>query len=142
MRRAVDALVTPDYLWMWLKRYTGSEQVDFDAETAGLVETVRLRAAFEHEGRQNRGLHVHILIEIGHRTMVQVSKWGLCEVFRRLVGENPNCHCRFVKGSGEDKDFILRYITKEIPAYRPDSQLNSKLAYAFRAGEVMEVESK
>ena len=131
MREAVDAMSESPYLWQWLKQYNGSEQVDFTRETAPLVETVRLRAAFEREGKVNHGLHVHIVIEIGHRTMVQINKYGLCELFRRFTHENPNVHCRFVKGSGEDKDFILRYITKEVPTYKPQSQLNSRLKYAL-----------
>lgn len=131
MRRAVEALVEPDHLWKWLKHYSHGNRVDFDTDTAVDVESVRLRAAFEHEGKHNHGLHVHILIEVGHRTMVQVDKFGLCQIFRDFVGENPNCHVRFVPGAGEDKDFILHYITKEVPAYKPTSQLNSRLKYAF-----------
>jgi hypothetical protein len=143
MRAAVEAMVEAPYLWQWLKHYDGSSQLEFTRHTAPLVETVRLRAAFEEDGKTNHGLHVHIVIEIGHRTMVQISKYGLCEMFRQLVGENPNVHCRFVRGDGEDKDFILRYITKEVPTYKPTSQLNSRLKYALSnpANEQLEVES-
>ena len=135
MRAAVDAMSESPHLWTWLKQYDGSGQVDFTRNTAHLVESVRLRATFEHQGNVNHGLHVHIVIEVAHRTMVQISKYGICELFRQIVGENPNCHCRFIRGDGEDKDFILRYITKEIPTYRPKSQLNSRLKYAFQEGK-------
>lgn len=131
MREAVENMVDDEWLWVWLKQFDGGSQVDFDENTCTLVENVRLRAAFEHEGKTNRGLHVHIVIEIAHCTMVQISKKGLCDLFRHFCRCNPNVHCRFLKGSGEDKDFILHYITKEVPAYRPESQLNSKLKYAF-----------
>jgi hypothetical protein len=141
MRRAVDALVELPYLWWWLKHYDGGRQVDFTDANSLDIERIRLRAAFEHKGKHNKGLHVHILIEIAHDTMVQVSKFGLCEVFRKFVKENPNCHCRFLKGSGEDKDFILQYITKEVPSYAPESQLNSRLKYAF-SGSNQEVSAE
>ena len=141
MRAAVDALVELPYLWMWLKHYSGGQQVDFTDENSLDIERVRLRAAFEHKGVHNKGLHVHILVEIAHDTMVQISKFGLCEIFRKFVNENPNVHGRFLKGSGEDKDFILQYITKEVPAYAPTSQLNSRLKYAF-GGSNSEVEAE
>ncbi len=142
MRLAIDSMLSPRYLWTWLKQYDGSSQVDFNRQTKPLVERVRFRAAFEHEGKHNKGLHVHIVIEIAHTTMVQISKYGICEMFREIVKMNPNCHCRFLKGSGEDKDFILQYITKEVPTYKPQSQLNSRLKYAFNGSRYeMEGES-
>ncbi len=140
-RSAIEAMVEPPQLWQWLKHYDGSQQVDFSEEEKQKVETVRLRAAFEHEGERNKGLHCHIVIEIGHSTMVQISKFGLCDLFRRYVGLNPNVHCRFLKGSGEDKDYILMYLTKEVPMSKPSSQLNSRLKYAF-SGNREEVEAE
>ncbi len=141
MREAVEAMITPEWLWVWLKRYDGGEQCDFDITDMDLVHRVRLRAAFENEGKVNKGLHVHILIEIAHVTLVQLSKQGLVMVFSHFVGMNPNVHCRFVKGSGEDKDFILHYLTKEVPTYQPQSQLNSRLKYAFSGkNEELELE--
>lgn len=131
MREAVDALVTPEYLWTWLKYYNGGQQQEFDGDNMGDVKNVRLRAAFEHEGKRNKGLHVHILIEVTHTTSVQIEKRGFCEVFRQIVGMNPNCNVRFVRGVGEDKDFILHYITKEVPEYKPESMLNARLKSAF-----------
>lgn len=141
MRQAVEEMVESPALWQWMKQYSGGAQIDFDEDTSRLVESVRLRAAFERDGKQNHGLHVHILIEVAHTTMVQISKFGICELFRRVTGLNPNVHCRFVKGEGEDKDYILHYITKEVPSYKPQSQLNSRLGYAFR-GDREEVEAE
>ena len=131
IREAVEAMATEEWLWVWLKQYDHDEQIDFDEETSHLVHRVRLRAAFENEGKANKGLHVHILIEIAHVTLVQLSKQGIVQVFSHFVRLNPNVHCRFVKGEGEDKDFILHYLTKEVPHYKPESQLNSRLKYAF-----------
>lgn len=135
MRRSVEAMVEAPYLWKWLRHFDGTQQLDFNDGDAHLVESVRLRAGFEHEGKHNKGLHVHIVVEVAHTTMVQVSKHGVCEIMREFVGLNPNCHCRFIRGTGEDKDFILHYLLKEIPSYTPQSQLNSRLKYALMPGK-------
>jgi len=131
MKQAVEEMVDEPYLWWWLKHYDGNGQVNFNDETKTAVETVRMRAAFENEGKQNHGLHLHILIEIGHTTMVQVSKDGIVRVMRAFVKLEPNVHCRFVKGSGEDKDFILMYLSKEIPRTGAQDPSNRRLRAAF-----------
>lgn len=131
MKEAVEEMGDDPFLGWWLKQYDGTGQVDFTDATWPLVETVRIRAAFENEGKQNHGLHLHILIEIGHTTMVQVSKDGIVRLFRQLVGLDPNVHCRFVKGSGEDKEFILHYLTKEVPRTGAQDPSNRRLRAAF-----------
>ena len=142
-RHAIDQMVESPYLWWWLKRWDGASEVNFTTEDASDVESVRIRAAFEHEGEKNKGLHAHLVIEVAHCTMVRISKYGICEIMRHFVRMNPNCFIRFLEGSGEDKDFILQYITKEVPTYRPQSQLNSRLKSAFAEGrhEVVEAEN-
>lgn len=131
MRQAIENMAESPYLWQWLKHYNGGKH-DFSPENKLDVESVRIRAAFEHGGQQNHGLHAHILIEVGHRTMVQVEKQGVIDVFREVLPDNnPNIHIRFVRGDGEDKDFILHYITKEVPRYRPDREANQRLKRAF-----------
>ncbi len=115
MRTAVEEMVEAPYLWWWLRQYNGHSQQAFAVDNQNLVDRVRLRAAFEHGGKQNHGLHVHILVEIAHTTMVQIGKQGVIAVFEQFVPNmTPNVHSRFVKGEGEDKDFILHYITKEV----------------------------
>lgn len=141
MRAAVEAMPEHPYLWGWLKQYDGSSQIDFVGASKMEVDSVRLRAAFEHGGQRNHGLHVHIVVEIGHTTMVQVSKQGIIDVFREFLDENCNVHCRFIKGSGEDKDFILRYITKEVPRYTPTNQSNSRLRSAFARNDTIDAEN-
>jgi hypothetical protein len=131
MREAVEEMAEPPTLWTWLRQFNGEEQVAFTGATTHLVERVRLRAAFEHGGKQNKGLHVHILVEVAHRTMVQVNKQGVEALFARIVKRTPNVHCRFLRGNSEDKDYILHYITKEVPAVRPKDQNNSRLRSAF-----------
>jgi hypothetical protein len=133
-REAVDQMVESPYLWWWLKLFDNGAQENFDEDNAQLIEFVRVRASFEHDGKVNHGLHVHLLVEVGHSTMVQISKYGMCELFRHFVKLNPNCHIRFMEGYGEDKDFILRYLEKEVPTYKPQSQFNSRLKYAFAEG--------
>lgn len=131
MRRAIEDMAEPQFLWTWLRRYDNGAQRNFAPAERALVDRVRLRAAFEHEGRHNRGLHVHILIEVAHETFVQIDSRGIMDLFRRVVGLNPNVNCRFVRGNGEDKDFILHYITKEVPTYRPAGMLNRRVQSAF-----------
>ncbi len=138
IRAAVEALAEPRYLWTWLKQYDATQQVDFVGGEKLHVSHVRIRAAIEREGEHNHGVHVHFLIEVTHTTMVQISKRGLCDVVREFVGSCPTCHVRFVKGSGEDKDFILHYITKEVPRYVPKSKLNNQLRHAMSGGEVVD----
>lgn len=136
MRNAVDALPTAPYLWMWLQHFTGSRQEDFTSEDSNDIDRVRIRAAFENKGAKNKGLHVHMLIEIAHTTMVQVSKTGIARAMRELVNANPNVHCRFVPGTGEDKNYLLHYITKEVPTGKPAKWQNAQLQNAFN-GEVV-----
>jgi predicted SnoaL-like aldol condensation-catalyzing enzyme len=143
MRTAVEEMAEIPTLWRWLKQFNGEEQVDFTSQTASLVRHVRLRAAFEHGGKTNKGLHVHILVEVTHTTMVQVSKDGVAAIFRQACKMQPNVHCRFLRGTGEDKDVTLRYITKEVPSYRPVDQNNSRLRSVFgKSDDIVEAENE
>jgi len=136
MREAVEEMAQVPTLWTWLKQFNGEEQVAFTSATSQLVQHVRLRAAFEHEGKHNRGLHVHILVEVTHTTMVQVSKEGVASIFRAACKRTPNVHCRFLRGDDpEAKQVILKYITKEVPATRPSDQNNSRLRSVFGKSE-------
>lgn len=117
LREAVEHMKDFEYLGWWLKQYDGTGQVDFDDNTWELVDDVRLRCGLESEGEQNKGIHAHILVEIRHYTMVQINKTGLLDVIKKFVHWrlNPNVHIRFIPGKGEDKEYILHYITKERP---------------------------
>lgn len=117
MREAVEEMVYSPWLWMWLKRFDGTSQQVFKGSEKLDVERVRVRASFEHGGEQNHGLHVHLVIEIAHRTMVQIDKYGIDAVFAHFTGMRPNTHVRFLKGEGEDLNFILHYVTKEVSSY-------------------------
>lgn len=142
MRLAVEEMAQVPTLWRWLKQFTGEEQVDFTSATQALVQHVRLRAAFEHEGKHNKGLHVHILVEVTHSTMVQINKEGVAAIFRQACHMSPNVHCRFLRGDDpEAKQVILKYITKEVPARRPADQNNSRLRSVFgKSDDVVESE--
>jgi len=137
---AITDMVEDDNLWLWLRHYDGQHQEEFDADTSQQVLRVRLRAALEEGGAKNHGLHAHILVEVMHDTMVQVSRDGLYEYFKAALGSGANIHTRFVMGRGEDKDFILQYLSKEIPGYRPQSNANAALARAFADGEMASAE--
>lgn len=133
MRRAIELMADEDNLWLWLRQFNGHSQVDFTPESSLSIDRVRVRAAFEEGGKNNKALHAHLVVEIAHETMVQVSKAGLVDYFETAVGAKPNIHCRFVRGEGEDKDFILRYITKEVPSYKPGKWQNAKLQAAMNS---------
>lgn len=133
MRAAIERMVEGDNLWLWLRHYNGHSQEEFSAQESMLVDRVRVRAAFEDGGKNNKALHAHLVIEVAHETMVQINKFELVQYFEAAVGAKPNIHCRFVRGEGEDKDFILRYITKEVPSYKPANWQNSKLQNAFNS---------
>lgn len=132
LRDGCHTMTDGDNLWRWLKQYNGEQQVDFTDVTQGLVERVRLRVAFEHGGTRNPGVHAHIIVEVAHRTMVQVNVAGIRDIFRKAVGAECHVWCRFLRGEGEDKDFCLRYITKEVPEYHPRDSRNAQLQKAFR----------
>lgn len=141
IREAVETLVDDDVWPEWLMQYDGSNRVPFTAEDEYLVTCIRLRAALENKGMHNKGLHVHVLIEVTHDTMVQLDKQALINHFRRIVGAQPNVHFRFVRGAGDDKDFILHYITKEVPTRRSKNPENVRLARALRSGELVDAET-
>lgn len=138
LRQGVYDMVSNEYLWEWLKKYQGGQRVNFPVVDRLLVDRVRLRAAIELGGQQNRSAHVHIVVEVAHRTMVQIDKYGVQDVFQRRLGWQPNVHVRFLQGRGEDKSYILKYITKEVPRTRPDNWVNDVLRYAMAKGEIVD----
>ncbi len=141
LRRGVENMVLAKYMWEWLKRFDGSQRVDMTSEYKFLVQRVRIRAALEQGGQTNKSVHVHMVIEVAHRTMVQIDKYGVQDIFQRTLGWVPNVDVRFIQGRGEDKSYILKYITKEVPRTRPESQLNDQLRYAFAKGDVIEADN-
>lgn len=107
-RQAIEnGFCRDETILQWLKQYNGTSRVDFSRSKFGkLVERVRVRAAFEIEGKQNRCLHCHILVEVAHTTMVQVDARGVEAFFDKRLGITTNVHCRFIPGTGEGKDFM------------------------------------
>lgn len=142
-RQAIEnGFCRDDTILKWLKQYDGSSQRDFKPSKFGkLVERVRVRAAFEIEGKQNRCLHCHILVEVAHTTMVQIDARAVEAFFNKRLGITTNVHCRFVRGEGENKDFLLHYITKEVPSYTPTEIGNRRLKAAFANGDEVYAES-
>ncbi len=142
-RQAVEnGLCRDETILKWLKQYDGSGRVDFTkSKYAKLVERVRIRAAFEIEGKQNRCLHCHILVEVAHTTMVQIDARAVEAFFDKRLGISCNAHCRFIPGVGEGRDFLLHYITKEVPSYTPQEIGNRRLKAAFANGDDVQAES-
>lgn len=135
-RDAIDSMCEPPKnVWMWLRHYEDGEQKLFRGGNKRLVEAVRVRAAFEEKGQQNRTVHAHILVEVTHETRVQISKDGVQTLFALFLPHRPMVHVRFLKGNSEDKDFILHYITKEVPTGPVQDVGNRRLRAAFRDGE-------
>ena len=115
LREATEEMAQSDWLWRWLKVYKNGRRTDFEGAEKMDVETVRIRCALEEGGTQNQSVHAHLVIEIGHRTMVQVDMRGLQEVFGAYTRSNVNVKVQFIKGSGENLDYILKYLVKEVP---------------------------
>lgn len=143
IRDAIERMAVEPDIWRWLKRYDNDakHQVEFEGGHCDDIHRVRIRAAFEDQGEQNRGVHVHVLVEVYHSTLVQVDKRALIDLFEEIVGHRPNVHCRFLRGDGESKDFILHYITKEVPQGPARNRQDERLRAAFaRPGEEVEAE--
>lgn len=143
LRSAVQEMALPDELWKWLVYfdYGSKTKRPFTADEKLLVERVRVRAAFEREGAGRRGLHLHMLLEVTHRTMVQIEAVPFRQLFSRYTGRNPNVKIRFLRGDSSNKDFILHYITKEVPGPgRGDADLQ-RMTAAMRSGDVIEADT-
>lgn len=122
-----DAVHEERIFYAWVKHYVAGDRIDFTPNTAGAISTVRLRVGLE-QGPQaaNRSIHAHILIEIGHTTRLQIVDSQLLNALENLTGwYGMNIKSRFVKGDGEDKEYLLRYIQKDgvprQPASDPDN---------------------
>lgn len=134
IREAIERMAVEPDVWRWLKHYHDGQQIDFEGGARHDIKRIRIRAVFEDQGTHNRGVHVHILVEVYHTTLVQINKSELVGLFQDIVGHRPNIHCRFLRGDGESKDFILHYITKEVPRVRAQNPQNERLRVAFAAG--------
>ena len=138
LRETIEDMPKHPWIWVWLKQVVGrGQQIDFDEASSPLVQRVRLRAALENQGEKNEGLHAHIVVEVQHVTRVQVSGSGLGDFFRGHLpaGVKPNIHSRFVKGEGDSKEFILHYLTKEVPNATTAPRRFRRLTKALTDGE-------
>lgn len=124
-----------DHVWDWLVRYDGGQRPFKESEKL-LVDRIRARVGMEQdsEGR-NRSLHAHVLMEVEHRTMVQVDRTGLKDFIDACLDVSSHVHVRFLKGDSSDKNFILQYISKTVKK-RGDgvSGANRRLVRAMGAG--------
>lgn len=142
LRQAIEnGFCRDEVMWTWLRQYHDGARSEFSKRNRGLVQRVRVRAAFEIEGKQNRCLHAHILVEVAHTTMVQIEAPAVQAFFDKRLGISCNVHCRFIPGVGEGKDFILEYLTKEVPSYTPQEIGNRRLKAAFANGDDAQAEN-
>jgi hypothetical protein len=117
LRYTAEQMVTSEYLWTWLRQYVNGSRIPFSPGEKHKVETVRQRCAIEQsDSGSNQSHHLHIVLEIGHRTMVQIDINELKTLFQTFTGYYPNIKVDFIKGSGENLQYILKYITKEVPS--------------------------
>lgn len=130
---AVHGMAESDWIWRWLKQYSGGARVDFSERDKSLVESVRMRVALEEGGTNNQSLHAHILLEVAHRTMVQVDYTGIKDVFAYYTDANPNVNVKYIKGSGAERDYILKYITKEVPPRNGNGRALSTISRVFES---------
>jgi hypothetical protein len=140
LRYAADQMVQSDYLWTWLRQYVDRARIPFSPAERIKVETVRMRCAIEQsDSGSNQSHHLHIVLEIGHRTMVQIDIAMLKELFQTFTGVYPNIKVDFIKGSGENMQYILKYITKEVPSGFSVKRHQRKMQQVF-GGEANVVE--
>lgn len=116
-----DACTQPQYLWRWLKHFVGGEQIPFTAANSHWVQRIRARVALEvGPNARNRSVHCHILLEVQHVTRLQIDHFELKRIIEEITGwRGTNIQSRFVKGDGEDKEYLLRYLQKDGVPRRP-----------------------
>ena len=123
-----------DNPWQWLMRFEGSQR-PFEEEEKPLVESIRARVGMEQEADgTNRSIHAHILLEVQHRTRVQINHRGLKDFIDRDLGVSSNVSVRFLAGDSSDKNFILHYISKSLRQPHATSAANRRLARAMGEG--------
>ncbi len=129
---AIDSMINDD-VFGWLVRYDNGQR-PFREEEKHLVDRVRARVGLERDDEgTNRSLHAHVLMEVEHRTMVQIDKWNIQHFINDRLGVRSNVHVRFLQGNSSDKDFILKYITKSMRDGAGSGQ-NRRLAKAMGRG--------
>src|SRR5271166_477591 len=79
IKEAIEYAFGRELIFTWLKKVENRKQRPFQDGEEDQVETIRLRVGLENGGEQNKGVHAHILLEVGHRTMVQIDKRELKE---------------------------------------------------------------
>ena len=110
-----DCVTESRIFYSWVKHFRDGGQDRFTRDTAGAISRVRARVALE-QGPQarNRSIHAHIILEIEHRTRLQINNRELLLRLEQLTGwYGMNISSRFVKGDGEDKEYLLRYLQKD-----------------------------
>lgn len=110
-----DCCTNPKILYTWLLHYVDGRKERFTKKNARWVSRVRARVGLEvGPNDKNRSVHCHILLEVEHKTRVQIDQNTLKQQLCALTGFGGiNISTRFVKGDGEDKEYLLRYIQKD-----------------------------
>ena len=106
-------VVLGEFHWKWLQIFINGTRRDFKRQERDLVNTIRARIGFER-GPNNGFLHAHVLLEVGHYTMLQIDGKAIQRLVDTQLGVKSNVQFRWLKGDSSNKDYILRYITKTI----------------------------
>jgi hypothetical protein len=126
-----DATTMQNLLFNWLMYYSPARAKErLTEEQQGAVVRIRNRVSLEEgPNAANRSVHCHWLIEVMHYTRIQVDMHALRDVLVDLTGFNGlNIRIRFVKGDGEDREYLLRYLQKDgVPARAARDEDNRRL---------------
>lgn len=115
LTEAINALLR-DNVYDWLRYFDAdtNTQRPLDGNERAEVMRVRAQAALERGGDNNRSVHAHILLEVQHTTMLHVDYRVIRDIISAYTGNSVNVSTRFAPGDGEDKNFLLHYISKEV----------------------------
>ena len=110
-----DACEIPAVLWSWLRHFSNGNKIQFTPHMMGAVTRIRSRVSLEiGPDAANTSVHCHWLLEVEHRTRLQIDAVQLREQIEELTGfRGTHINIRFVKGAGDDKEYLLRYLQKD-----------------------------
>lgn len=98
-------LFTANNLWTWLRGTQGP----FVGADRDLIEKIRARPTLEPGGAHNHSYHVHLLLEVQHRTSVKLA-YNAIKQLVSAVAPGSNTDIEFVRN--EDTNRILHYLNK------------------------------
>lgn len=102
-----------DLHWQWLMRFDNGNRRPFTPLEHDLVNTIKATIGFER-GPANGFLHAHVILEVGHWTMLQLDGKEIQRMVDVNCGVSSNVQFRFLPGDSNSVAYIHKYITKTI----------------------------